>query len=161
MQDREQQKLATLIRGQRWAALATVDHGKPYASMVAYVPEPEFAGFLLHLSRLAPHTRYLLADPHACLVISEPDSGRGDPQTLARISIQGTVVELPRDTPDYQSAKNRFLARLPDAELWFQFGDFVMFRLVPQEARYIGGFAQARSLSAAELRACDYGTRAG
>jgi hypothetical protein len=55
------------------------------------------------------------------------------------------VVELPRDTPDYQSAKDRFLARLPDAELWFQFGDFVMFRLVPQEARYIGGFAQARS----------------
>jgi putative heme iron utilization protein len=95
-----------------------------------------------------------LADPRACLVITEPDSGRGDPQTLARISIQGTVAELHSDTPDYQAAKDRYLARLPDAELWFQFADFVMFRLAPQEARYIGGFAQARSLSAEELRAC-------
>jgi len=149
----ERQKLASLIRGQRWAALATLAEGAPAASMVAYVPEADFGGFLLHLSRLAPHTRNLLADPRASLAITEPDPGRGDPQTLARVTIHGTVLQLPRDSHEYAAGRALYLQRLPDAERLFGFGDFMLFRLVPDGARYIGGFARAWSLGGEELRA--------
>lgn len=151
MQADEYPRLAQLIRGQRWAALATLREGAPFASMVAYAPEADFSGFLLHLSRLAPHTRNLLADPRASLVIGEPDTGGNDPQTLGRVSVQGTVIELTRGSTDYTDARERYLEHLPEAEQLFGFGDFMLLRLLPADARYTGGFARAYTLSRAQL----------
>ncbi len=153
MQAGEYPLLARLIRASRWAALATLHESAPFASMVAYAPEADFSGFLLHLSRLAPHTRNLLADPRASLVISEPDTGGDDPQTLARISVQGSVIELTRGSAEYRNARERYLEHLPEAEQLFGFGDFMLFRLLPADARYTGGFARAYTLSRAQLEA--------
>jgi putative heme iron utilization protein len=153
METRDQAAVARLIRRERWASLATLREGAPFASLVAYAPEPDLAGFLLHLSRLAPHTQNLLNDPRATLAICEPDTGSGDPHTLARLSLEGVVEVVPPETADYDAARDIYLQRLPETEKLFGFGDFVLFRLVPREARYVGGFARAFSLSAAELRA--------
>ncbi len=152
MEPNEKTHVLRLIRSQRWAALATHLDGEPFASMVAYVPEPDLSGFLLHLSRLASHTKHLLLNPKASLVISEPDTGGGNPQELARLSIQGVATELARDDPYYTTARDLYIERLPDSEMLFSFADFVLFRLVPDSARYVGGFARARTLSAEELR---------
>jgi putative heme iron utilization protein len=75
----EQRLMAGLIRSRRWAALATQGPEGPEASWVAYVPEADFDGFLLHLSTLAAHTRNLLADPRVGLAISEPERDSEDP----------------------------------------------------------------------------------
>jgi heme iron utilization protein len=144
--------VAELIYEQRWAALATLRDGAPFASWVAYAPEPAAAGFLLHLSRLSPHTQHLLADGRASLAISQSETGVDDPQTLARISIQGQVAPLAPHDPAYDAARATYLARLPNAEMLFTFPDFVLFRLTPSEARYIGGFARAYTLSPELLR---------
>ncbi|GAB4207149.1 MAG: pyridoxamine 5'-phosphate oxidase family protein [Roseiflexaceae bacterium] len=144
-----------LLRGQRQAALGTLAEGAPFVSMVAYAPEPEFAGFLLHLSRLAPHTLHLLADPRAALLICEPDGAAVENvQTLARITLNGVVAQLPKDTPDYSAARTRYLERLPAAAMLFDFPDFDLYRLTPHEARFIGGFARAFTLTPQQLRDC-------
>ena len=84
----DRNRLRRLLLEQRWAALGTLDDkGAPSLSFVAYVPEPDFGGFLIHVSRLAGHTQSLLARPRAALGISDPDSGQDDPQLLARHSI--------------------------------------------------------------------------
>lgn len=153
MKSKEKGELARLIRGQRWAALATLKNGAPSASMVAYVAEPDFSGFLLHLSRLSTHTQNMLACPRASLVISEADTGEGNPQTLARISINGIVKEIPRDESEYGYARGLYVERLPNSEMLFGFGDFILFRLIPEEARYVGGFARAVSFTTSQLRA--------
>lgn len=146
-------RVRQLLLEQRWAALATLcEDGSPSVSFVAYAAEPGFNGFLLHVSRLAAHTRNLLACPATALGISDPDAGQGDPQLLARITIQGSVVEIPRGTPDYLASRERYLAKLPQAEPLFGFEDFVLVRLRPQEARYVGGFARAFQLTAEQLR---------
>jgi len=150
--DEEKHHLMHLIRSQRWAALATLAEDGPLASMVAYVPEPGLGGFLLHLSRLAAHTRNLLQDGRASLVITETDTGEGDPQTLARVSIQARVAVLSRDSEEFSAARAAYIHRLPEAELLFGFSDFVLFRLGPVEARYIGGFARAYTLSGGQLQ---------
>ena len=145
-------RVRQLLLAQRWAALATQDEdGKPTAAFVAYVPEQDFAGFLLHISRLAAHTRNLLVRPAVALAISDSDDGQDDPQLLARITIQGRASEIQRDTADYLAARQRYLARLPQAEQLFGFEDFVLVRLCPQQARYVGGFAQAFRLTAEQL----------
>ena len=138
MEREQRNRLGALLRGQRWGALATLGGGKPLASMVAFAPEPGFAGFLLLLSRLSLHTRHLLADPAASLAISEADTGAGNPQTLARVSLQGRVEQIPDGAPGHAAAKALYVGRLPSSAPLFGFQDFHLFRLVPEEARFVG-----------------------
>ena len=153
MNDEQAMRLRQLLVEQRWAALATLgEDGSPSVSFVAYVPEPGFNGFLLHISRLAAHTRNLLARPAVALAISDTDTGQEDPQLLARITIHGLASVIQRGTADYLASRKHYLAKLPQAEQLFGFEDFVLVRLSPHEARYVGGFAQAFRLSAEQLR---------
>jgi putative heme iron utilization protein len=148
------QALVALIREQRWAALATTDDdGHPAASMVAYAVTPELDGLLLHLSRLAAHTRYLLERPKASLVLGEPDcDGRADPQTLGRVSIGGTVHPLAPESDAFNAAREHYLARLPEAAPRFEFSDFILLRFEIETLRYVGGFAAAHSFEGEALR---------
>lgn len=147
----QRRRLAGLIRTHRWAALATQGKDGPEASWVAYAWEADFSAFYLHLSRLASHTRNLLAEPLACLAITETDQAGQDPQQLARVSIQGRVVVVEREAADYRRCAERYQARLPDSVPLFEFGDFLLLRLCPVRARFVGGFAQAHTLDAAAL----------
>lgn len=157
-----QLEVARLVKSQRWAAMATIDGGAPLASMVAYAAEPGLGGLLLFLSQLAAHTRNLLESNQASLAISAPDTGEGDPQLLPRVSLRGTIAPVPRDSGEFAHAAERYVERFPDAAMRFQLGDFVMFRFVPEEARYVGGFARATTYTGTQLReageAIDAGT---
>ncbi|MEJ2653175.1 MAG: pyridoxamine 5'-phosphate oxidase family protein [Gammaproteobacteria bacterium] len=151
MADSVQHDMVCLIRANRWAALATVGQGAPFASMVAYAVVPDLSRFVLHLSRLAPHTRNLFDDPRAALVISEPDDGRDDPQTLARVTIMGGVTAVDKAAADYADLRALYTARLPESPQRFEFADFSLFCLVPEDVRYVGGFGKAGNFSAAKL----------
>ena len=138
---------ATLIRTQRWAALATSDGGEPLASMVAYAIEPSGTALLFHISQLAQHTRNLLEHSRCSLVISEPDFSEGDPQRLQRVTLTGTASVLHRNQEDYLDTAEAYIERFSDAQMRFELGDFLLFRFVPEDARYVGGFARAAQFS--------------
>lgn len=152
MKSEELATIAALIRGQRLAALGTLHDERPFTSMVAYAVEPDFGGVLLHLSRLAVHTKYLLAQPQAALLIHEPDDGRDDPQTLARITLNGAATLIPAESAAYAGARACYLARQPAGAALFEFPDFILFRLAPSEARYVGGFGRIYTLTPEQLR---------
>jgi len=152
MKPLEPARLAQLLRGQRWACLGTQDGGQPYVSWVAFVVEADFSGLVLHLSRLARHTRNLEAQPLVSLALSEPDDGEGDPQQLARLTLQGRIVLIARDDEAYAKLKALYLARLPDAEMMFQFSDFSLYRFVPESGRYVEGFASSHAINTEKLR---------
>lgn len=146
--------LVSLIRDHRWGALATLtDDGEPLASSVAFALAPEQDGFLLHLSRLAEHTRNLLSRPVAGLLIGEADPGGGDPQILRRLSVQSTVTALGADDAAYAAARDIYTSRFPHAEPRFGFADFDLFFLKPTRAHYVGGFARAFAVDADTLAA--------
>jgi putative heme iron utilization protein len=144
-------RLARLLEAQRWAALATAGADGPLASMVACAPLEDVSAVLLHLSRLARHTGNLLTVGRGSLVLSEPDPGEGDPQTLARLTLSGPVAAVERDDAAYTALRARYLTRLPSAEPLFGFGDFSLFLLRVERAHYVGGFARAYAMSAEEL----------
>lgn len=147
--------LKNLLTRSRWAALATISNDGPLCSWVAFVPEPGLSSLLLHLSQLAPHTRNLLRQPRVSLGVSEIDRLDRDPQTLQRASLVGRAVVLERDAPDYPAARKTYLSRLPQAEPLFDFSDFQLFRFMLEQARFIGGFAQAFTVSPAQLSKVD------
>lgn len=148
-----QHAMAKLIRDRRWAALSTQGSDGPEVSWVAYASEPDFSGFLLHLSTLAAHTRNLLAHPCVGLAISELERDEEDPQILARVMMQGMITVISQDHADYSAAARRYQERLPASIPRFALGDFLLLRLIPTRIRFIGGFAQAYSLDYDGLRA--------
>ena len=147
-------RLLQLLRQHRWAALATTTaDATPMASMVGYAMGEDASVIYLHLSRLAAHTGNLLANGKAALVISDADTNAEDPQELARVTLQGKCVVAARGGEEYFTAKTQYLQNLPASERLFDFADFQLFRLDVESARFVGGFAQARSFSRDELRA--------
>jgi putative heme iron utilization protein len=144
-------ELAALVRGERIAHLATLRQGAPMASMTLYLPEAGFAGFLVHVSRLAWHTQDMAQDARVALSIAETDDGRADPFTLKRISIRGTAQILPREQPDL---KQQWLVLFPEQAINFELADFSFWRITPTDARFVAGFGRIHNLSAAELAAC-------
>lgn len=85
---------ARLLASSRWAALAVVVEGAPSAAMTSYTLAPDGTALYVHLSQMALHTRALLEEPRAALVVSAPDPGDGDPQTLPRLSLSGVALAL-------------------------------------------------------------------
>ncbi len=142
---------------QRWAALGTNSTNEnqiePYLSWVGFVALPDLSGLVMHLSRLAPHTRNMLAHGRASLSISERDDGEVNPQQLARVSVRGEVLELGRDDVNYDALKASYLQCFPDAAMLFDFADFSLFILYPDDCRYVEGFASTHRFRPEQLRA--------
>ena len=145
-------RLQRLLVSQRWAALGTLDDGVPYVSWVAFVLVPELPGVAFHLSRLALHTRNLLANPNISLALTEPDGGHVNPQQLARLSLQGHVRRVARETSDYAGLRERYLARFPKAAPMFGFGDFDVFMFLPHRGRYVEGFGRTHEMEGEVVR---------
>lgn len=145
-------RLQRLWVSQRWAALGTLDDGVPYVSWVAFVLAPQLPGVVFHLSRLALHTRNLLADPNISLALTEPDGGHVNPQQLARLSLQGQVRRVAREASDYGGLREHYLARFPRAAPMFGFGDFDMFWFLPQRGRYVEGFGRTHEMDGEVLK---------
>lgn len=144
--------LAALIHSQRIAALGTLRDGFPFVSMVLYAEAADLSTFYLHLSRLAVHTQALRSDPRVGLMISQPDTGSSDPQTLARVSIQGEAAVVAKDSPDFNAAKSLYLAKFPAAELNFGLGDFDLYRITPHTGRYVADFGKIYDLKEEDWR---------
>ncbi len=140
--------LANLLRKERIAHLATLRAGAPMASMTLYLPEPDFAAFYVHVSRLAWHTQDMLQDPRVALSIAETDDSRADPFTLMRVSIRGDASQLARDNP---ALKARWLERFPEQAINFELADFSFWQITPRDARFVAGFGRIHNLSASEL----------
>ena len=122
--------------------------GFPYGSVTPYALSAQGAPVLL-LSRLAAHTKNLLADPRASLFVGDRTAAE-DPQAGARVSLLGRVEPVP--AADHADARARYLAAWPRAADYLALGDFSFWRLAIEEARLIAGFGEIRWLDGAALR---------
>ena len=135
-----------LLRRARTATLGTLnrDDGVPYASLVNVATDVRGYPLIL-VSTLAWHTRNLLGDARASLMVAElPPSG--DALTGARVTIMGRFEKV----ADPQITR-RYLARHPAAEMYAGFGDFAFWRMSPDRAHAVAGFGRIETISADEV----------
>ena len=135
-----------LLRAARVATLASATDGQPFASLVTPATAPDLS--LLLLSDLAAHTRHLRAEPR-CALLVVGDAAEANPQTAPRVTVTGLagIVDDPALTA-------RYLAVHPYAAMYADFADFPLWRIRPEGGLFVGGFARAARLRAADLR-CD------
>ena len=135
-----------LLRTARWATLATDAGGQPFASLVTHAVAPDGAVLLL-LSSLAEHSKHLLASPRCALMVTGKPTGPNW-QTAPRVTATGQAKRV-----DDPAARAFWLARHPYAREYVGFSDFSLWRLLPEQAMFIAGFAQAVRLPAGALLA--------
>ncbi len=132
-----------LITQTRTGVLLTLRNGHPFGSHVPYLIGNDWSRIYLHLSRLALHTQQLLEDSRISLFIAEQDGPGKNPSALQRLNLQGTAAILPPAHASYDSIKQRYLAKFPQTQLMFGFGDFSLWELQMQHAHLVLGFGQA------------------
>jgi len=136
-----------VLRGTDRAALATAqrdESGWPYPSLVLTALDHDGTPLLL-ISRLADHTKNILADSRIGLLF-DGTAGLAQPLAGARVSVLGRAV--PTDEPRH---RERYLARHPDAAQYAAFGDFAFHKVEVERAHLVAGFGRIRWIDAADL----------
>lgn len=142
--------LRTLLRAQTIAALGTLHHGEPAVSMVPFALDEQVGEFVVHVSGLASHTRDMLDHPRVSLLVVAPDDG-GRPQARARATMQGDALPLAPDSDRHAMGRTLYLRRFPQSVDTFALPDFSLFSIRPASVRFVGGFAQAMTLTAEQF----------
>lgn len=92
------------------------------------------------LSELSDHTQHLLAGSRGAFLVGQT-AGLPNPQTGPRATLTGPLKRLEGAARD--TARRRFLARHPGAELYAGFADFAFWGMTVERVHYVGGFARA------------------
>jgi putative heme iron utilization protein len=142
-------KLArSLLRRSRQGALATLmaGSGDPYCSLVNVASHADGSPILL-ISRLALHTRNILADARVSLMLDE--RAPGDPLEGSRIMLAGRAENASGD--DAAILRRRYLSAHPSAGAFVDFKDFSFVRIRPAGAHLVAGFGRIVDLKPEQL----------
>ena len=147
----------SLLRRSRQGALATLmaGSGDPYCSLVNIACHSDASPILL-ISRLALHTRNILADNRVSLMLDERVAG--DPLEGARIMLAGGAEEAAGDQVDI--LRRRYLNAHPSAQVFVDYKDFSFFRIIPSGAHLVAGFGRIIDLKPVQCLT-DIGDAAG
>jgi putative heme iron utilization protein len=138
----------SLLRRSRQGALATLmaGSGDPYCSLVNVASHPDGSPILL-ISRLAVHTKNILADIRVSLMLDE--RGPGDPLEGARIMLAGRAEQTEGGMREL--ARRRYLNAHPSAAAYADFGDFAFFQVRPTGTHLVAGFGRIIDLNPAQF----------
>jgi hypothetical protein len=134
----------SLLRRSRQGALATLmaGSGDPYCSLVNVASHADGSPILL-ISRLAVHTRNILGDSRASLMLDE--RAGGDPLEGARIMLAGRAEEAAAS--DLEILRRRYLSAHPLSEVFVNFKDFSFFLIRPSGMHLVAGFGRIVDLT--------------
>jgi heme iron utilization protein len=118
-------------------ATLMVGSGDPYCSLVNVASHPDGSPILL-ISRLALHTKNILADARVSLMLDE--RSEGDPLEGSRIMLAGRAEQAGEG--DAELLRRRYLNAHPSAEVFVNFKDFSFFRIQPSAAHLVAGFGR-------------------
>lgn len=138
-------EVRALLRSSQSGVLGTHSascSGYPFVSAITFMTDSAGQPIFL-ISGLAEHTRNLLADSRASLLVT---AGDGAHLSQARLTLLGRAVPAVLG----EAVVARFLRYSPASQQYLELGDFRFFRLVPEQARFVGGFGRMGWVKAAE-----------
>ncbi len=136
-----------VLRQCRYGILSTQSldaEGYPFGSAVPYVLDFDHIPLIL-ISRLAEHSRNLLADAKTSLTLIEP--GSNDIQQCSRLSLLTQAEIVKGDKP----GQERYFRYFPRTRFFAGSLDFFFCRLKPIKARLVAGFGKAAWLDLESL----------
>ena len=152
--------LAALKAEMQSVLLATVDaEGEPHTGYTPFIFDEHHV--IIFVSQLARHTRDLLDNGRASVMLISDEADSSQIFARTRVSYQCQAQAVATDQPDYGSLLDRFEQRHGKMiGLLRQLPDFVLFRLVPHHGQFVMGFGKAFRLSGERLDRFDLATSA-
>ena len=139
MKDIYEKNAAVLLRESNEGVLSTMSkkfEGYPFGSFTTFTTDRNRT-VIIYASGLAQHTKNLLHNSKASLTIYNLKKN-GDQQDSQRLTLLGDLV-LAADQDD---CKERFSLFLPHSVNYHKMHDFSFYKLLINQARWIGGFGQ-------------------
>jgi heme iron utilization protein len=139
-------EIGAVLERAKTGTLSVIDFetGGPFGALVNVATDLSGMPFFL-FSTLARHTKSLIADPRASLLVSELPS-EGDPLVGFRATITGHATQVLGD-----HLRTHYLAKHPYAETYIDFGDFGFWILKPEKIFVVGGFGRIQAFDASEI----------
>ena len=134
-----------LVRA-KTCTLSTISHkdGAPFGALANIATDKSGRPVLL-MSTLAWHTRNLIADPRASVMVTEVPQA-GDALTGPRVTVVGHF-----ERSDDTNLRSRYLVHHPYAELYADFGDFSFWLMTPSSVHGVAGFGRIETLTPEEV----------
>ena len=118
------------------STLSVEAQGYPFGSVTPYCFDRQGRPVIL-ISRIAQHTKNILADPKVSLIVMERDVD--DIQANGRVTYLGEAKQI---APDDTDTMERYYRFFPDARDYHKTHDFDFYRLEFYRVRFIGGFGK-------------------
>src|SRR5437899_1325835 len=137
---KEHNEARRLFLQQSFGVLSTISldvPGYPFGSVTPYCADRQCRP-VIYISRIAQHTRNILADPRVSLTILEKGES-DDVQARGRLTCIGDARPL---GPGEDDARERYFRYFPSSRQYAGTHDFEFFRLELVRLRFIGGFGQ-------------------
>src|SRR6201993_684690 len=143
------ERARTLVYLGRMGSLSTLSRkqpGFPFGSVMPYGLDANGRPIFL-ISTMAMHTQNLQADPHASLLVTQPDT-EGEPLGASRVTLLGNVLPVPK--PELAEARKLYLERHANSKYWVDFEDFSFYQMDVIDVYYVGGFGVMGWVSASD-----------
>ncbi len=107
----DQTRLRHLLETQKYAVLATDNHGHPYTSLMAYSITDDLRAFILMTERGRLKYENLMSNPRVAIMIDNRENLGSDLEATLAVTAQGVAEEISGDARD--AARAFCLARHP------------------------------------------------
>ena len=107
----DQTRLRNLLETQKYAVLATDNHGQPYTSLMAYSITDDLRAFILMTERGRLKYENLMSNPRVAIMIDNRENLGSDLEATIAVTAQGVAEEISGDARD--AARAHCLVRHP------------------------------------------------
>lgn len=123
--------------------MATSRQNEPVATYAPYVIDDQ-GRFYIYVSELSAHTPNLMENPRASLLFIEDESKAQHLFGRKRVTYTCAAEPVARDSDSFAMIMDRFKDKHGKfMDMMREMRDFHLFRLTPEHANYVRGFAQA------------------
>jgi len=135
-----QQHITQLLASQRLAVLSTSEHGRPYASLIAFYFSPDLRFVYFATSRATRKYANLMTEPQVALLIDSRSNQEEDFHRAAAATILGKAVELDKNSK--KEAGGLFLARHPYLREFIEAPTTALFSVQTERYIYVSRFQE-------------------
>ena len=132
--------------------LATTSlEGNPHASYAPFVMDPQ-KNFYILISDLATHASNLKTTGKGSILLIEDETKSDNIFGRKRLNFECSITIIDRESQEWSGIADRFQERFGKIiEVLRNLKDFNIFKLTPNEGRFVTGFAKAYKISSEDL----------
>ncbi|WP_017651685.1 HugZ family protein [Fortiea contorta] len=150
--EKAQAEYKTFLSGFASVIISTVNsQGIPNASYAPFVSD-DSKNIYIYVSGLSTHTKNIDVNPRVSVLLIEDESLSKQIFARRRLNFDCTATLMERETEEWQQIVDQFQERFGDIiEVLRGLADFRIFRLTPDEGRFVVGFGAAYNISGDNL----------